>query len=100
MIDGSSEDPNLAEEHCDQQGGAGRVGCGGQQMGHPGGHCEHGCGHEVDEEVLPVPTDQVYMQAYHRKPLILIVPRQDSSLLLLQVASVDIIPIDINRRIH
>ena len=100
MIDGSSEDPDLAEESGDQERGAGGVGGGGQQVRHPGGHCEHGCGHEVDEEVLPVPTDHIYSQAYHRKPLIFIVPRQGNSLLLFQISSVDKIPIDINRGVH
>ena len=60
MIDGSSEDPNLAEEHCDQKRCAGRVGGGGQEMGHPGGHREHCGGDEVEKDVLTRPADQFY----------------------------------------
>ena len=48
---------HLAEEHCDQEGGAGGVGGGGQQEGHPGGGCEHRGGKEVDVDILAGPVD-------------------------------------------
>ena len=65
MIDGSSEDPDLAEEHCDQKRGAGRVGGGGQQVRHPGGHCEHGCGNKVDKYELPRAAGQIHLESNH-----------------------------------
>ena len=48
VLEGWGEDPHLAEEHGDQEGGAGRVGGWGQQVGHPGGGGEHCGGDEVD----------------------------------------------------
>ena len=47
----------MAEEHRDKEGGAGGVRGWGQQVGDPGGQCEHCGGDEVDKEVLPVPAD-------------------------------------------
>ena len=59
------EDPHLAEEHGDQQRGAGGVGGGGQQVRHPGGEGEHRGGDEVEEDVLPVQADQLYLHPNH-----------------------------------
>ena len=59
------EDADLAEEGGDQEGGAGGVGGGGQQVRHPGGEGEHRCGDEVEEDVLPVQADQLYLHPNH-----------------------------------
>ena len=50
---------------CDQQRGAGGVGGGGQQVRHPGGEGEHRGGDEVEEDVLPVQADQLYLHPNH-----------------------------------
>ena len=64
VLDGGGEDADLAEEHRDQERGAGGVGGGGQQVGHPGGEREHRCRNEVDKEVLPVPADHVNFDSH------------------------------------
>ena len=56
---------HLAEEHRDQEGGAGGVGGGRQEEGDPGGHREHRGGDEVDKDVLVVLADQVNLEADH-----------------------------------
>ena len=57
VLDCGSEDTHLAEEHRDKEGGAGGIRGWGQQVGDPGGQCEHCGGDKVDKEVLPVPAD-------------------------------------------
>ena len=46
------EDPNLAEEDGDEEGGPGGIGFGRQEEGEPGGDGEHGGGQKVDEQAL------------------------------------------------
>ena len=46
------EDPDLAEEDGDKEGGPGGVGGGRQEEGEPGGDGEHGGGQEVDQQGL------------------------------------------------
>ena len=54
---GWGEDADLAEEGGDQEGGAGGVGGGRQQVRHPGGRREHRGRDEVDVDVL---TEQIH----------------------------------------
>ena len=64
VLDGGGEDADLAEEHRDQQRGAGGVGGGGQEVRDPGGQREHRGGDEVDKEVLPVAADHVNLDSH------------------------------------
>ena len=57
VLEGRVEDADLAEEGGDQEGGAGGVGGGRQQVRHPGGRREHRGRDEVDVDVL---TEQVH----------------------------------------
>ena len=54
---GWGEDADLAEEGGDQEGGAGGVGGGRQQVRHPGARREHRGRDEVDVDVL---TEQIH----------------------------------------
>ena len=55
----------MAEEHRDKEGGAGGVRGGGQEVGDPGGHREHGGGDKVVIDVLLVLTDQFNLETHH-----------------------------------
>ena len=57
VLEGRVEDADLAEEGGDQEGGAGGVGGGRQQVRHPGARREHRGRDEVDVDVL---TEQIH----------------------------------------
>ena len=60
---------HLAEEHCDQEGGACGVGGGRQEVGDPGGHREHRGRDEVDVDVFTERQRYHALLALHYKSL-------------------------------
>ena len=94
VLDSSSEDAHLTEEHCHQQRCPGRVGGGGQQVGDPGGHSEHAGGDEVDKDVLPVAAHQLYLDPHHRVGGLWIAPGGYPGILSSEVAHIDLVASD------
>ena len=76
----------LAEKNGDKKRGARGVGGGREEEREPGGEGEHRGGDEVDEDVLPVPADQLHLEPHHGVPLRGAAPRLLHGLLALQVA--------------
>ena len=89
ILDSSSEDSHLTEKDSHQKRCPGRVGGGGQEVGHPGGDGEHAGGDEVDKDVLPVAAHQVYLDAHQRVRGPWITPRGYPGILPTEVAHID-----------
>ena len=62
VCDGRPEHSDLAEEHGDEEGGAGGVVGGGQDEGYPGGDGEQGGRYEVGEHEVTMLASQIYVK--------------------------------------
>ena len=85
VCDDSIEDPYLAEEDGDEEGGAGGVGGRRDQEGEPGGDGEHGGGQEVDQDGLIRLMDQRHPDPCYREILPLGLPSLCSRFVALKV---------------
>ena len=99
VLEGRVEDADLAEEGGDQEGGAGGVGGGRQQVRHPGGHGEHRGGDEVEGDVFTVLAHQLYLEPHHGEPAS-VRPGPLDRVLSCEVADGEGVPDDLGRGVE